>query len=93
MMHFQGPEPEAHPLKIARHELKNEVQVLLLWVDVNKLNHVRIVQLLQQLDLPQRRDVDALLVLAQPDLLDGHNSSGLGDATTSHWFRKCYPTR
>jgi hypothetical protein len=62
----------AYPFQVAGHKLKHEVQVFLLWVDVNQLNDMRIVQLLQQLDLPQSGDVDSLLVLAEPDFLNGY---------------------
>ena len=56
-------------LQVGLAALEDEVEVALVWEAVHELDDVRVPQLLQQLDLADRGEVDALSVLTQPDLL------------------------
>lgn len=57
-------------LQVSVDELEDEVQLLLLTDDVLQSYHVRVVQLLQQRDLPKSCAWDALVFVFQPDLLN-----------------------
>ena len=60
-------------LQVGLAALEDEVEVAFVREAVHKLDDVRVPKLLQQLDLADRREVDALPVVAQPDLFDRHN--------------------
>jgi hypothetical protein len=63
------PVPD-HRLQITLHIFKYEVQIPLVWINIHQLDDVRIMQLLQKLDLPQGCDVHAFLILPQSNLFD-----------------------
>lgn len=55
----------------------HQTQISLVWKDIQQLNDVWPMQLFQQLNLPQRCDIDTFLGLSKVDLFYGNNLSSL----------------
>ena len=64
-------------LEVGWHEFEDEVDVSLVWVNVNEVHHVGVMQLAQKLDFTQCRNIHSLLTVTQVYLLNGTGFSSL----------------